>query len=319
MRQLLRACLLPLAILGEARAGVSNDPAELERTVSLMSKIGSSSSPTFSPDGKRIAFISNVTGIPQAWTVPTDGGWPELITAFDDPVGTLSWSPDGSWILLSLAPGGGMNVQLYLVRPDGTDLKRLTEGGKETNQPGIWSRDGHWLTLASNRRNGSAIDPYIYDLDRGEMKIVGQSPGTASLIDLTRDKKRALLSRVVGRGDNNLYLVDLASGKETLLTPHDPPGRFWGRFSSDGRSVYLTTNKGRDLLAFGRLKLSGEGVDGDIDILASRTDGELESFQVNEQGTVAALAWNVAGRSELELFDLRLHRSLSKPILSAEI
>lgn len=319
MRQLISACLLSLAILGEARGGASNDPADLERTVSLMSKIGSSSNPSFSPDGKRIAFISNVTGIPQAWTVPTAGGWPELITAFDDPVSTLSWSPDGSWILLSLAPGGGMNVQLYLVRPDGSELKRLTEGGKETNRPGIWSRDGRWLTLASNRRNGSAIDPYIYDLGRGDMKIVGQNPGTAGLIDLTRDKKRALLSRLVGRGDNNLYLVDLARGKETLLTPHEPPGNFSGRFSFDGRSIHLSTNKGRDLSAFGKLSLSDAGRPGEIEVLASRSDGELDSFEVNPQGTLAALVWNVAGRSELELFDLRLQKSLSKPILPAEM
>src|SRR5262249_11003961 len=168
-------------------------------------------------------------------------------------------------------------------------------------------------------RNGSVIDPYIYDLDSGTMKLVAQNPGTASLTDLTTDKKHALLNRLVGRGDNNLYLVDTASGKETLLTPHDPPGNFIGRFSPDGRIVYLGTDKGRDLRAFGKLKLSKDGIPAEIELLSAREDAELDSFAVNRQGTLAALVWNVGGKSELELFDLRANRAVSKPSLPAEL
>ena len=50
----------------------------------------------------------------------------------DDPIGRVTWSPNGEWLALSLAPGGGMNTQIFVVRPDGTGLRRLTDGGKET-------------------------------------------------------------------------------------------------------------------------------------------------------------------------------------------
>jgi len=83
--------------------------------------------------------------------------------------------------------------------------------------------------------------------------------------------------------------------------------------------VYLATNKGRDLRAFGRLKLSAQRVPGDIELLSRRADAELDTFVVNRQGTLAALLWNAAGRSELELFDLVVRKTISKPKLPAEI
>src|SRR5690349_5227744 len=111
-------------------AGMAQVLSNLERTVALMTKIGSCNSPTFSPDGQQVAFISNMNGSPQVWKVATGGGWPELLTAFDDPVSNVNWSPDGQWLSLTVAPGGGMNTQIYLIRPDGTGLRRLTDGGK---------------------------------------------------------------------------------------------------------------------------------------------------------------------------------------------
>ena len=144
--------VLSLAALAAAISGRAQTD-ELERSVALMAKIGSAGSPSFSPDGKTIAYVSNISGLPQVWTVDAAGGYPQLVTAFDDGVGSVQWSPDGAWLAFTLAPGGGMNEQVYLVRPDGTGLKRLTDGGKETNRLGPWSHDGRVLVLGSNRRS----------------------------------------------------------------------------------------------------------------------------------------------------------------------
>ncbi|MGI0149418.1 MAG: S9 family peptidase, partial [Thermoplasmata archaeon] len=146
-----------------------------------------------------------------------------------------------------------------------------------------------------------------------------ENRGVGGFSDVTRDGKFALLSRTVSRGDNNLYRVEIAKGKETLLTPHEGPGSFFGAFSPDGRSVYLASNKDRDRRAFGRLDFARDGSPGQSRWLAERDDAELDGFEVNDQGSIAALAWNVAGKTELELLDLKTGRVKSRPKLPGEI
>lgn len=139
---------------------------DLRSSVARMAKIGSCYSPAFSPDGSRIAFVSDLNGIPQVWTVAIEGGWPELVTALDDQVGGVVWSPDGQWLAFGLAPGGGMRQQIFLIRPDGSRLRRLTAGGQDNNWLGEWSDDGRLLPLGSNRRTAAALDAWAWDMER---------------------------------------------------------------------------------------------------------------------------------------------------------
>ena len=308
-----------LSLLFVPLAAVTAPADDLETTVARMARIGSTYSPSFSPDGSRLAFVSSLGGLPQVWTVPTDGGFPEAVTALDDPVGFVEWSPDGSQLAFTLAPGGGMNVQVYLVRPDGSELRRLTAGGKETNRYSGFTHDGREILLGGNARDGKAIDAYLLGVADGVARGATRSGGTNGYTDVSRDGMSAVLSRLVSRGDNNLYRVDLATGRETLLTPHEGPGTFdGGRFSPDGRRVYLSSNQGRDLTAFGRVVLDGQGRPGPIEVLAARDDGELQEFAIDDSGSVAALFWNVAGRSVLAFVDLATGRSRPGPALPAE-
>src|SRR4051812_17343929 len=156
-----RLMLLLLAIPPTAFAQTTN--AQLVDMETRMAKIGRASSPTFSPDGRRLAYLIDRTGVPQVWVTAIGSDALMQVKKGDDPIGRVIWSPDGSWLALSLAPGGGMNTQIYIVRPDGSGLRRLTDGGKETNNLGEWTRDGRRLTIGSNRATPSAIDAYLVD------------------------------------------------------------------------------------------------------------------------------------------------------------
>jgi dipeptidyl aminopeptidase/acylaminoacyl peptidase len=292
----------------------------LQASVALMTKIGLCAFPSFSPDGARLAFISNMSGLPQVWTVATTGGWPEPATALDDSIYSVTWSPDGAWLAFALAPGGGMNQQIYLVHPDGTALRRLTDGGAENNWLGPWSYDGTKLAIASNRHAGSAMNVYLVDIATGEWRIAAEQNGIGEIVDISRDGRFAVLDRMVNRGDNNLILLDLNSHAETILTPHTSTATFGGgKFSPDGRIIYLSSDHGRDLAAFARLTRLPNGQPSEIEVLAARADAELDRFAVSADGTSAALVWNVAGRSELDFFDLANGKLSAGPKLPSEL
>jgi dipeptidyl aminopeptidase/acylaminoacyl peptidase len=295
------------------------DSDQLTATVTRMARVGSCFYPSFSPDGQRLAVICDLSGTPQVWITTPDGGWPTQATALEDPVTRVDWSPVGNWLAISVAPGGGMNTQIYLVRPDGSGLKRYSQGGKDNNWLSDWNKAGSALMISSNVRDGAAMDTYLVGLNDAQMRLVSKSPGMDQIEDASRDDTAALVSRMQSRGNNNVYWVDTVKHSEVNLTAHDGPGTFDGRFGPDGRTVYLISNKDRDLTAFGKELLGPHGEAGPIELLAQRADAEVADFEINPDGTEAAVIWNVAGRSELDFVDLHNGEVKHAPALPSEL
>ena len=315
------ATLIALAALSLALPSAAPSRADdLTATVTAMARIGRAYAPTFSPDGSRIAFVTDLSGMPQVWTVPAAGGYPEMVTMFDDPVIALDWSPKGDWLAVGVAPGGGLNSQIYVVRANGSGVRRLTEGGKENNWLGGWTRDGRLLTLSSSRRDPAAMDSYLADPTTGALTLVAENPGVGGIAGVSADNRHALIERTKSRGDNDYFLVDVKSRREARLTPHNPPAEFGGgEIAPDGRTVYLTSDDGRDLSAFGRVRIGPSGAPSPIEILAERAGADLDGFVMNDACTKAVLVWNVAGRSEVELYDVESGKRSGGPDLPAEL
>ncbi len=289
-----------------------------DRRAALLAKIGFSASPDFAPDGKRIAFVADISGLPQVWTVPVESGWPARVTELADPVDSVLWSPAGDWFAFSLSPGGGGNHQIYLIHPDGTRLRRITQG--RMNLLGHWSPDGRLLTFASNRRKASEIDLYTYEVARRRLRLRVRDVGAGRFTGISRDGVFAVLDRTKSRGDNNLYLLDLRSGGEVLLTPHLSPATFGaGAFSPDGKAVYFSTDMDRGLAAFARVRIGAGGSPGPVELLAAREDAELDEFAITSDGKTAALLWNTGGRSELSFLDLITGTTTAGPVLGVRV
>lgn len=109
--------------------------------------------PTVSPDGRRVAFISNRTGRYEVWTVDSNGGDQTAITELEAQgmVGPR-WSPDGSRLVVGAQVGIGQDpgADLWIVDAPGRSARRLTDWqGHEF--VGDWSPEGLWIYFGSRR------------------------------------------------------------------------------------------------------------------------------------------------------------------------
>ena len=282
---------------------------DLSAKIEAMAKVGSCSGPSFSPDGSEITFISNMSGSPQIWKMSSDGGWPIQLTNFNDPVAGASWSPTEDKIAFQMAPGGGMNSQLYLMHADGSNVTQFSKGGQSNNWLGVWNKDGSTLSFSSNQDNPAGMNSYFYNVSSGESRLVVQNNGIGRISDISDDNSKSLLSRLVSRGSNDIFLIN-EEGDESLLTKHEGPGTFFARFAPDG-NIYFGSNLNRDRIGFGKLE------NGKINMLIGRDDSELQNITINHSGSKAVLTWNTAGKNEVMLYDLenqQITRTLAMPI-----
>ena len=275
---------------------------EIQASIRRLSKVGKCWSPSFSPDGEQLAFVSDLTGSPQVWRVPAQGGFPEAVTAFDEQATRVIWSPQGDWLAVESAPGGGMNTQIDIVRPDGRGGRRLTSGQRSCNWLNALSQDGAYLYYASNSEQPASMDSFQASLETGAVEKIASGGGIGFIESASPQGDRFLIKRVAYRGDSNLFLVDKSTQSEKLLTPHEPPASFDNaRFSHDARQVWFISNRDDDMACLYRLSLDSEAAWTKV---CARDDAELVEFALSGDDEAAALVWNVAGRTELELFSL---------------
>ena len=295
----------------------SQNYAASEEAIRLMAKVGRCWSPSFSPDGRELALVSDLTGSPQVWRLPSKGGFPSAVTSFDEQVSRVIWSPDGAWLAVESAPGGGMNAQIDIVRPDGSARRRLTPGGTSNNWLNCWSKYGRSVLFSSNMEDAASMDCYRATIESGVIVKVAGNSGTGLAEDVSADGARLLVKRAAYRGDNNIFLVDVTHSEETLLTEHDPPASFENaRFAADNQSVYCISNRDRDLACLCRLRLND---DEDWQIIRARDDAELVEFARSRDDSLLALVWNIAGRHDLELYSTRENRKQRSVVLPGEI
>lgn len=305
--------LIVLSFLLIAVPGFSQtDTTRLKEEIIALTNVGSCYSPSYTSNGKEIIFISNMSGSPQIWKMPSSGGWPVQLTAYSDPVTAMSAAPKSNIIAFQLAPGGGLNTQIYIMNAGGSGVQRITKGGRTNNFFGSWSKDGSLLSFGSNEQNTTGIDFFIYDVAKEKYDLIVKNKGTGGIIDFSGDNNKILINKSASRGSNDLYLYDLGTKQEKILTPHNGPGAFFGVLNNNGY-VYMGSNKDRDLVAFGKWE------NDNIRILSEKNNIELSNIELNNAGTIAVLIWSEGGRSFLTLYDLEAKKETSRLALPFDL
>lgn len=218
-------------------------------------------SPSWSPDGSKLAYVSFETRKPVIYIHTLATGKRSTVANFKGSNSAPAWAPDGRNLAIVLTKDGGS--QIFMIDSEGSNLRKLTNTGSGINTEPAFSNDGRSVYFTSDRSGG----PQIYRMDA--------SGGSVSRVTFTGDynisprvspdgKTLAYVTRRAGQF--RVASLDLNSGAEALLTStsrDESPS-----FSPNGRYVLYATRSGnRSVLAMvssdGRVKqeLTSSGAD----------------------------------------------------------
>ncbi|MEO8193671.1 MAG: hypothetical protein ABI681_07455 [Gemmatimonadales bacterium] len=131
-------------------------------------------SPTFSPDGRQIAFFSSRSKFPQIYTMDVDGTNVQLLTPFTPGVRSYraapDWSPDGRAVAYEQQMG---DFQVWMINVRDKEPRQLTSEGE--NEGPSWAPDGRHIAISSTRGGSKQI--WILDTESGRFRQLTRNPG----------------------------------------------------------------------------------------------------------------------------------------------
>ncbi len=206
------------------------------------------SDPRFSPDGRRLAFLSNRDGGSQIWTMDLSGGDPVKATSFPTEVNGFTWSPDGKWFVLTsdVFPECADTACLERIRKARSEAKikarvaeRLLYRRWDSWKDG--TRAHIWKVPASG---GAAVDLTPGDRDAPPFSVNGGtdwdvSPNGRELVYASNPDEDEALST-----NADLWIVSFAGGAPSRnLTASNPAFDGSPRFSPDGRWIAFRSQR----------------------------------------------------------------------------
>jgi TolB protein len=228
-------------------------------------------SPAWSPDGRKLAYVSFETQKAAVWVQDVVTGERRMVASFRGSNSAPAWSPDGRRLVVTLSQEGP--AQLYLLPVEGGPPVRLTRSGSIDTE-GVFSPDGKQVYFVSDRGGGPQI--YRVSADGGAVERVTFSGDYNISPALSPDGK--LLAYVTRQaGAFRVVLQDLDSGTVTPLT--DSQDDESPSFSPNGRLiVYASRSRGVDVL------------------MTSTLDGKMKTRLLSSGADMREPAWGPFGR-----------------------
>jgi dipeptidyl aminopeptidase/acylaminoacyl peptidase len=286
--------------------------------------------PSFAPDGKALAFLANITGVPEVWQVPlpdTDTiPWPDQLTFEGDRVSAVAYAPAGGdpsrarSLVYITDVGGSEQHQINLLDVERAVVVPLTGGHAQAMHLfGSWAPNGRQICFAANRRDPGLFDLYLQSVGQAEGRDVGwdearvisenDEPGYLQVHAFAPEGDRVIASLMRSSFDHTLLEFKLATGQALKLLERSEPVRFIdAKYAPDGRSLYLITDLDSDYLYIARLDLQS----GVLEALANPS-WNCESMALSTDGMKLAYAVNVEGGDRLFVLNLESWTTVVAP------
>jgi Tol biopolymer transport system component/DNA-binding winged helix-turn-helix (wHTH) protein len=198
-----------IATPGGSKARVEMSAASVNGNTPFIYSTRDDSSPEYSPDGKRIAFMSTRSGKSEIWVCDSDGSSPVQLTTFRGPaISTPRWSPDGTRIAFDSDAGGEEDV--WMIGANGGKPVRMTTHPANDGDPS-WSRDGRWIYFDSARTGEQQV--WKIPADGGEAIQVTWDGGFAPL----ESSDGRFLYHTKALEDTSLWRTPVEGGQATKV------------------------------------------------------------------------------------------------------
>lgn len=218
-------------------------------------------SPAWSPDGRRLAYVSFEGRRSQVIVQNLITGERERVSARPGINGAPAWSPDGERLALALSEGS--HVDIHVLDMDTRELTRVTRGGAINTEP-AWSPDGQQLAFTSDR--GGRPQVYVHDFSENRVRRLTFEGSYNARPRFSPDGE--ILAMVHGRqGRFMIGALDLDGGGLRVLS--DGPLDESPDFSPNGAMIIHASQRG------GRGELATVSVDGQVRQRLSVAEGEV--------------------------------------------
>ncbi len=193
-------------------------------------------SPSWSPDGKKLAYVSFDNKKPIIYVQELDTGRRIPVANFKGNNSAPAWSPDGKQLAIALSRDA--LTQIYLINADGSDVRRLTKSNGIDTEP-CFSPDGQSIYFTSDR--GGSPQIYRMSLDGSDVRRVTFRSDYSISPSVSADGR--MLAYISGRGRGyQLHSQDLVTGAERSLSnaAHDESPSF----APNGRYIVYSSKSG---------------------------------------------------------------------------
>jgi dipeptidyl aminopeptidase/acylaminoacyl peptidase len=246
--------------------------------------------PSFSPDGSKVLFTSDFTGVPNAYTVPFSGGSPKAQTqSTTESTYGVSYFPKDERLLFTHDRGGDENNHLYVL--DKGSATDLTPGsGLKAGFVG-WSRDDSAFYTTVNDRDRRFFDLYRHSADDTKRSLAYENTGGYQVSAVSGNGRWVALGKPKSTADSDIDLWDNLGRVLTHITPHEAPAQFQAaEFDPDSTALYYLTNEGREFTRVRRYVMATgkheevESADWDVQFTRFSRNGRYRVSAVNEDG-----------------------------------
>lgn len=266
------------------------------------------------PTRREIIIGTRFAETNQLHRVAMPGGARTQLTFFPDRISNAAYQPHkGDYIVFTKDVGGGEWFQIYRYDLANGDVTLLTDG-KSRNLGVEFSNKGDRIAYSSTRRNRADLDFYVMDpLNKATDKLLVENQGGGwSVVDWSPDDSTLLAVEEISVNESYIWLVDVASGKKTLLTPkgadkiaYAPVG-----FSADGKGVYVTTDKDNEFQRLTYIDLATKQ-----HRYLTNYKWDIEAAYLSWNRRMVAFATNENGLNVLHVLDLASGKERTVPKL----